>query len=95
MKKRWGGSLEITTFIIRVGPEHKRHGDPWELAIHGMVFNGTAYLSALKGWSHKAVKAIKRELRKIGVSDVVYARREEDAYRIMEYCIGDKNEDNT
>ena len=68
-----GVSLETTSFILRFGPGHS-YGKPWESSITGVVFDGCAYLSALKGWQHGYTVPILKALASIGCTRVCYLR---------------------
>lgn len=85
-----GVSLEVTSFILRMGPDHV-YGSPWESSITGVIFNGCAYLSAMKGWDHKYSRPILQELARIGCKKVCYIRMRKDGTKhVAESLIPEK-----
>lgn len=67
-----------TSFILRLGPNHLKYGDPWNLMAVVEQFGSLAVIEAASG-TLKDIPAIRKALRPLGIKTVKYYRYKEGA----------------
>lgn len=68
---------EAATLILRAGPDHCEHGDPWEFAATVIIAGTTARVVAGRGkWRREYLGMALNLLADFGIDQVAWERRD-------------------